>query len=90
MCTRSVTLKFRDLPNHTIRLKHGGVVAVDGMDIQPPLVNGQLIQDLIRISGCTSVFKANSYACVCFFLCKCRTAESPEHCVVVCEGELWR
>ncbi|XP_062861316.1 von Willebrand factor [Trichomycterus rosablanca] len=42
VCTRSVTLKFHDLSNQTIRLKHGGVVSVDGLDIQTPLINGAL------------------------------------------------
>ncbi|MCJ8733665.1 hypothetical protein PDJAM_G00226260 [Pangasius djambal] len=42
VCTRSVTLKFHDLANQTIRLKHGGVVSVDGIDVQTPLINGRL------------------------------------------------
>ncbi|XP_066540767.1 von Willebrand factor [Hoplias malabaricus] len=42
VCTRSVTLKFHGLANQTIRLKHGGVVSVDGMDVQTPLINGKL------------------------------------------------
>ncbi|XP_030646283.1 von Willebrand factor [Chanos chanos] len=42
VCTRSVTLRFHGLANQTIRLKHGGVVSVDGMDVQTPLLNGAL------------------------------------------------
>lgn len=41
ICTRSISLRFRDLANQTVRLKHGGVVSVDGMDVQTPLINGQ-------------------------------------------------
>uniref|UniRef100_A0A8C2F5D3 von Willebrand factor n=1 Tax=Cyprinus carpio TaxID=7962 RepID=A0A8C2F5D3_CYPCA len=42
VCTRSITLRFHDLPNQTVRLKHGGVVSVDGLDVQTPLINGAL------------------------------------------------
>uniref|UniRef100_A0A8B9JR24 von Willebrand factor n=1 Tax=Astyanax mexicanus TaxID=7994 RepID=A0A8B9JR24_ASTMX len=42
VCTRSVTLKFHELANQTVRLKHGGVVSVDGLDVQMPLINGLL------------------------------------------------
>ncbi|KAA0715188.1 von Willebrand factor [Triplophysa tibetana] len=42
ICTRSISLRFRDLANQTVRLKHGGVVSVDGMDVQTPLINGAL------------------------------------------------
>ncbi|KAF7699418.1 hypothetical protein HF521_004160 [Silurus meridionalis] len=42
VCTRSVTLKLHDLANQTFRLKHGGVVSVDGIDVQTPLINGRL------------------------------------------------
>ncbi|XP_056092012.1 von Willebrand factor [Rhinichthys klamathensis goyatoka] len=42
VCTRSVTLRFRDLANQTVHLKHGGVVSVDGMDVKTPLINGPL------------------------------------------------
>ncbi len=40
VCSRSITLRFHDLANQTVRLKHGGVVSVDGMDVQTPLING--------------------------------------------------
>ncbi|XP_056621756.1 von Willebrand factor [Triplophysa dalaica] len=42
ICTRSISLRFRDLAYQTVRLKHGGVVSVDGMDVQTPLINGAL------------------------------------------------
>uniref|UniRef100_A0A673GBP2 von Willebrand factor n=1 Tax=Sinocyclocheilus rhinocerous TaxID=307959 RepID=A0A673GBP2_9TELE len=42
VCTRSITLRFHDLPKQTVRLKHGGVVSVDGMDVKTPLINGAL------------------------------------------------
>ncbi|XP_059510645.1 von Willebrand factor isoform X1 [Stegostoma tigrinum] len=42
VCIRSVTLKFQELGNMTIKLKHGGRVSVNGMDIQPPLIQGPL------------------------------------------------
>ncbi|KAK1784997.1 hypothetical protein P4O66_018435, partial [Electrophorus voltai] len=51
VCTRSVTLKFHDMASQTIRLKHGGVVSVDGMDVQMPLVKGILrIQNTVLSS----------------------------------------
>ncbi|XP_067860893.1 von Willebrand factor [Heptranchias perlo] len=42
VCIRSATLKFQELGNMTIKLKHGGRVSVNGMDIQPPLIQGLL------------------------------------------------
>ncbi|XP_072418254.1 von Willebrand factor [Chiloscyllium punctatum] len=44
VCIRSVMLKFQELGNMTIKLKHGGRVSVNGMDVQPPLY-----QDPLRI-----------------------------------------
>src|SRR4029434_853972 len=41
VCTRSVSLRFHQMANQTIRLRHGGVVSVDGMDVQTPLINGR-------------------------------------------------
>ncbi|KAM8861778.1 von Willebrand factor [Synchiropus picturatus] len=42
VCTRSVTVSLPTLDNMTVRLKHGGVVSVNGMDIQTPMFHGQL------------------------------------------------
>ncbi|XP_006633894.3 von Willebrand factor [Lepisosteus oculatus] len=42
VCTRSATLRFHEMANMTIKMKHGGVVSVDGMDIQTPLAQGPL------------------------------------------------
>ncbi|XP_051890123.1 von Willebrand factor [Pristis pectinata] len=54
VCIRSATLKFQELENMTIKLKHGGRVSVNGMDIQPPLIQGVLriqhtVQSSIRV-----------------------------------------
>lgn len=40
VCTRSVTLSLPSLENMTVKLKHGGGVSVNGMDIQTPLNHG--------------------------------------------------
>uniref|UniRef100_M3ZNL1 von Willebrand factor n=1 Tax=Xiphophorus maculatus TaxID=8083 RepID=M3ZNL1_XIPMA len=37
VCTRSVTLSLPSLENMTVKLKHGGVVSVNSMDIQTPM-----------------------------------------------------
>uniref|UniRef100_H3DPH5 von Willebrand factor n=1 Tax=Tetraodon nigroviridis TaxID=99883 RepID=H3DPH5_TETNG len=42
VCTRSVTLSLPILEDMTIKLKHGGVVAVNNMDIQTPMHHGHL------------------------------------------------
>ncbi|XP_077591325.1 von Willebrand factor isoform X2 [Stigmatopora nigra] len=42
VCTRSVTLSLPTLENMTVKLKHGGVVSVNGMDIQTPMHHGHL------------------------------------------------
>ncbi|XP_062928544.1 von Willebrand factor [Mobula hypostoma] len=51
VCIRSATLRFKELQGMTIKLKHGGRVSVNGMDIQPPLIQGALrIQHTVRSS----------------------------------------
>lgn len=40
VCTRSVTLSLPSLEDMTVKLKHGGVVSVNGMDIQTPMHHG--------------------------------------------------
>uniref|UniRef100_A0A3Q4B0E0 von Willebrand factor n=1 Tax=Mola mola TaxID=94237 RepID=A0A3Q4B0E0_MOLML len=42
VCTRSVTLSLPSLDNMTVKLKHGGVVSVNSMDIQTPMHHGHL------------------------------------------------
>lgn len=42
VCTRSVTLSLPTLEDMTVKLKHGGVVSVNGMDIQTPMRHGLL------------------------------------------------
>ncbi|XP_047237405.1 von Willebrand factor [Girardinichthys multiradiatus] len=42
VCTRSVTFSLPSLENMTVKLKHGGVVSVNNMDIQTPMNHGQL------------------------------------------------
>ncbi|XP_027128551.1 von Willebrand factor [Larimichthys crocea] len=43
VCTRSVTLSLPSLEDMTVKLKHGGVVSVNSMDIQTPMHHGRLI-----------------------------------------------
>lgn len=40
VCTRSVTLSLPSLEDMTVKLKHGGVVSVNSMDIQTPMHHG--------------------------------------------------
>ncbi|XP_028664014.2 von Willebrand factor [Erpetoichthys calabaricus] len=42
ICAKSVTLRFQETANITIKMKHGGGVSVGGMDIQTPLFQGPL------------------------------------------------
>ncbi|XP_068458313.1 von Willebrand factor [Clinocottus analis] len=42
VCTRSVTLSLSSLEDMTVKLKHGGVVSVNSMDIQTPMHHGRL------------------------------------------------
>lgn len=42
VCTRSVTLSLPSLEDMTVKLKHGGVVSVNSMDIQTPMHHGML------------------------------------------------
>lgn len=40
VCTRSVTLTLPSLEDMTVKLKHGGIVSVNSMDIQTPMHHG--------------------------------------------------
>uniref|UniRef100_A0A8C5MCI6 von Willebrand factor n=1 Tax=Leptobrachium leishanense TaxID=445787 RepID=A0A8C5MCI6_9ANUR len=42
VCIRSASLRLQDLQNITIRLKHGGLVSLDGQDVLLPLLQGPL------------------------------------------------
>eukprot|EP00066_Takifugu_rubripes_P015898 XP_011605164.1 PREDICTED: von Willebrand factor isoform X1 [Takifugu rubripes] len=42
VCTRSVTLSLPSLEDMTVKLKHGGLVSVNSMDIQTPMHHGHL------------------------------------------------
>lgn len=46
VCTRSVTVRLSTLHNSLVKLKHGGGVAMDGQDIQVPLLQGGLTSSL--------------------------------------------
>ncbi|CAL8374175.1 unnamed protein product [Arctogadus glacialis] len=54
VCTRSVTLTLAPLDNMEVKLKHGGGVSVNGMDIQTPMHHGSLhiqrsVQAAVRV-----------------------------------------
>uniref|UniRef100_A0A3B4Y3U2 von Willebrand factor n=1 Tax=Seriola lalandi dorsalis TaxID=1841481 RepID=A0A3B4Y3U2_SERLL len=54
VCTRSVTLTLPSLENMTVKLKHGGIVSVNSMDIQTPMHHGRLniqrsVQSSVRV-----------------------------------------
>ncbi|XP_042351593.1 von Willebrand factor [Plectropomus leopardus] len=51
VCTRSVTLSLPSLDDMTVKLKHGGIVSVNSMDIQTPMHHGHLhIQKSVQSS----------------------------------------
>uniref|UniRef100_A0A8D0ARC9 von Willebrand factor n=1 Tax=Sander lucioperca TaxID=283035 RepID=A0A8D0ARC9_SANLU len=54
VCTRSVTLSLSSLEDMTVKLKHGGIVSVNSMDIQTPMHHGRLhiqrsVQSSVRV-----------------------------------------
>lgn len=54
VCTRSVTLSLPSLEDMTVKLKHGGIVSVNSMDIQTPMRHGRLhiqrsVQSSVRV-----------------------------------------
>ncbi|KAF7670343.1 hypothetical protein LDENG_00018730 [Lucifuga dentata] len=54
VCTRSVTLSLPVLEDMTVKLKHGGIISVNGMDIQTPMHHGRLhiqrsVQSSVRV-----------------------------------------
>uniref|UniRef100_A0A803VYC1 von Willebrand factor n=1 Tax=Ficedula albicollis TaxID=59894 RepID=A0A803VYC1_FICAL len=51
VCTRSASVRIRDMDNSIIKMKHGGGVSLNGQDIQIPLLQGALrIQRVVRSS----------------------------------------
>ncbi|XP_034144185.1 von Willebrand factor isoform X2 [Esox lucius] len=49
VCTRSVTLSLKSLEAMTVKLKHGGVVSVNDLDIRTPMNHGRLrIQRMVQ------------------------------------------
>ncbi|XP_006109562.1 von Willebrand factor-like, partial [Myotis lucifugus] len=51
VCTRSVTARLPSLHNSLVKLKHGGGIAIDGQDVQLPLLQGDLrIQHTVMAS----------------------------------------
>lgn len=48
VCTRSVTLSLPSLEDMTVKLKHGGVVSVNSMDIQTPMHHGMSLWQWIK------------------------------------------
>ncbi|XP_061061840.1 von Willebrand factor [Eubalaena glacialis] len=51
VCTRSVTVRLPSQHNNVVKLKHGGGVAMDGQDVQIPLLQGDLrIQHTVMAS----------------------------------------
>ncbi|KAM8973916.1 von Willebrand factor isoform 2-T2 [Pelodytes ibericus] len=42
VCIRSASVRLQELQNITIKLKHGGVVSLDGQDVLLPLLHGTL------------------------------------------------
>ncbi|XP_039919391.1 von Willebrand factor isoform X2 [Hirundo rustica] len=51
VCTRSASVRIRDMDNGIIKMKHGGGVSLNGQDIQIPLLQGALrVQRVVRSS----------------------------------------
>eukprot|EP00069_Balaena_mysticetus_P005759 bmy_18109T0 len=51
VCTRSVTVRLPSQHSNVVKLKHGGGVAMDGQDVQIPLLQGDLrIQHTVMAS----------------------------------------
>uniref|UniRef100_A0A8C2U1F5 von Willebrand factor n=1 Tax=Coturnix japonica TaxID=93934 RepID=A0A8C2U1F5_COTJA len=51
VCTRSASVRIKDMDNSLIKMKHGGGISLNGQDIQTPLLQGALrIQRMMRTS----------------------------------------
>ncbi|KAM7022548.1 von Willebrand factor [Passerculus sandwichensis] len=51
VCTRSASVRIRDMDNSIIKMKHGGGVSLNGQDIQIPSLQGALrVQRVVRSS----------------------------------------
>ncbi|XP_009511474.2 von Willebrand factor [Phalacrocorax carbo] len=51
VCTRSASIRIRDMDNSLIKMKHGGGISLNGQDVQIPLLQGALrIQRMVRTS----------------------------------------
>lgn len=73
MCTRSVTLSLPSLEDMRVKLKHGGIVAVNSMDIQTPMRYGMLMLKIINTSKIKIIYNKNNQLLysifIVFYLC---------------------
>uniref|UniRef100_A0A803V778 von Willebrand factor n=1 Tax=Ficedula albicollis TaxID=59894 RepID=A0A803V778_FICAL len=50
VCTRSASVRIRDMDNSIIKMKHGGGVSLNGQDIQIPLLQGRVVRSSVHLS----------------------------------------
>uniref|UniRef100_A0A8U7MAY3 von Willebrand factor n=1 Tax=Corvus moneduloides TaxID=1196302 RepID=A0A8U7MAY3_CORMO len=50
VCTRSASVRIRDMDNSIIKMKHGGGVSLNGQDIQIPLLRGRVMRSSVRLT----------------------------------------
>ncbi|EMP38449.1 von Willebrand factor [Chelonia mydas] len=51
VCTRSASVRLQDMENSIIKMKHGGVISLNGQDVQIPLTQGALRIQRIMMSS---------------------------------------
>ncbi|XP_029767525.1 von Willebrand factor [Terrapene carolina triunguis] len=51
VCTRSASVRIQDMENSIIKMKHGGVISLNGQDVQIPLTQGALRIQRIMMSS---------------------------------------
>ncbi|KAM9171971.1 von Willebrand factor isoform 2-T2 [Pangshura tecta] len=51
VCTRSASVRIQDMENSIIKMKHGGVISLNGQDVQIPLTQGGLRIQRIMMSS---------------------------------------
>ncbi|XP_030394674.1 von Willebrand factor isoform X3 [Gopherus evgoodei] len=56
VCTRSASVRIQDMENSIIKMKHGGVISLNGQDVQIPLTQGALRIQRIMMSSVRLIY----------------------------------
>ncbi|KAG7271057.1 hypothetical protein CRUP_037956 [Coryphaenoides rupestris] len=97
VCTRSVTLTLASLENMRVKLKHGGLVSVNGMDIQTPMHHAvwdvpwtSWIVDVVACVGMSDRVGMWTVAACGRGTCQAGQCVTADNCTCLYDGQLYQ